>query len=123
VIGPWPVDGFGDIGALFVTEAWKPSGPRRATGDFFRLVDTGVRCIRAPCFSLRAARLNRPYRVTVSDVDFGPALLSAETLERAEAALATSEGLLASGAISPTAAGGRVFRASQVFLRLALPLA
>jgi hypothetical protein len=120
-IGSWPFDGIGDLGVLFVTEAWGPGGPRKATGDFFRLVDRGVRCIRAPCFSFRASRLNRPHRITVSDVDLGPALLSAAALDRAEAALRTPEGLLASGAISPTAAGGRVFRASQVFLRLALP--
>lgn len=122
-IGSRPFDGVGDLGVLFVTEAWGPGGPRKATGDFFRLVDTGVRCIRAPCFSLRVSRLNRPYRITVSDVDLRPALLRAKALEQAEAALATPEGLLAAGAISPTASGGRVFRASQVFLRLALPRA
>ena len=117
VIGSWAFEGFGELGAVFVAEAWGPVGPEPSTGDFVCLRDIGVRCVRAPCFSFRAWRLNRPYRVTVSDVDLGPARSTPETLQRAEAALTTPGGLLASGDISRTADGGRVFRASQVFLR------
>ncbi len=122
-IGPWTFEGFGELGAVVVAEVWEPVGRELPTGDFFSLRDIGVRCIRAPCFSLLAWRLNRPYRVTVSDVDLGLARSTPETLRRAEAALTTPEGLLASGDIFRAADGGRVFRASQVFLRAGQPRA
>ncbi len=118
VIGSWTFEGFGELGAVFVVELWRPVAQQPPTGDFFRLRDIGVRCIRAPCFSLRAWRLNRPYRVTISDLDLGPTRSTPETLQRAEAALTTPEGLLASGDIFRTVDGGRVFRASQVFLNV-----
>jgi hypothetical protein len=119
VFGSWTFEGFGELGAVDVAEAWKPVGREPPTGDFFRIRDLGVRCIRAPCYSFRAWRLNRLYRITVSDVDLGPARSPPETLQRGEAALTTPEGLLASGGIVRTSDGGRVFRASQVFLRAA----
>ena len=123
VVGSWTFEGFGELGAIFVADVWKPVGRAPPTGDFYRLRDTGVRCIRAPCFSVRAWRVNRPYRVTVSGVDLGPARSTPDTLRQAEAALAAPGGLLASGHISRTADGGRLFEASQVFLRAATPRA
>ncbi|MBM2823100.1 MAG: hypothetical protein HW413_1846 [Thermoleophilia bacterium] len=122
-IGPWTFEGFGELGAVAVAEIWRPVTQDQPTGGFFRLRDIGIRCIRAPCFSFRAWRLNRSYRVTVSDVDLGPARLAPKTLKQAEAALIAPEGLLASGGITRTTDGGRSFTASQVFLRIAQPRA
>lgn len=121
VIGSTEIDGFGRLGTMTVTEIWQPVTQEAALGDYFRLRDTGVRCIRAPCFSFRTWRVNRPYRVTVSDLDLAPARSNPDTLLQAEAALVAPEGLLASGRIAGTAGGGRIFRATQVFLRVATP--
>jgi hypothetical protein len=123
VMGSWTFDGFGDLGAVIVTDLWEPVSQTPPTGDFFRLRDTGIRCIRAPCFSLRAWRVNRPFSVTVSDLDFGEAQATPGQLRRAEAALSTPEGLFAAGRISGTASGGRVFRATQLFLSARQPRA
>ncbi len=122
-VGSWTFEGLGELGAIFVAEVWKPVGRAPPTGHFYRLRDTGVRCIRAPCFSVRAWRVNRPYSITVSSVDLGPARSTPDTLRQAEAALAGPGGLLASGRISRAADGGRLFEASQVFLRAATPRA
>jgi hypothetical protein len=123
IIGTWPFDGFGDLGAVIVTDLWGPVSQAPPTGDFFRLRDIGVRCIRAPCFSLRAWRVNRPFSITASDLDFGEAHATPGQLRRAEAALSTPEGVFAAGRISGTATGGRVFRATQLFLRAPQPRA
>src|SRR5581483_8338153 len=43
---------------LDVAAAWLAAGPRSTGGTVYRVVDTGVRCARAPCFSLRATLVN-----------------------------------------------------------------
>lgn len=121
VIGSWMFDGFGELGAVTLAEVWKPVGRARPTGDFFRLRDTGVRCVRAPCFSLRAWRINSPSRTTISGLDLRAPRPTPGELARAEAALATSGGLFVAGRVVRTADGGRLFRASQFFLSVPTP--
>ena len=111
--------GFGKLGVLVVAEVWKPVGGP-AKGDFYRLRDTGVRCIRAPCFSKRAARLNGQARFTFSDLDLRPIGVTNDDLA---VALLDPQGLLASGNVLMTGDGGRLFRASRVYLRAATPRA
>jgi hypothetical protein len=121
VIGSWTFGGLGELGAVFVAEIWKPVGSTPPTGDFFRVRDLGVRCVRAPCFSMRAWQINRPFRITVSDLDLRPAKPAPEELARAEAALTTPEGLFVSGRVDRTSQSGRLLRATQIFLRIATP--
>src|SRR5436309_12766354 len=40
VLGSQQFGGFGELGALYVTDVWKPVG-QEATGGFFRMRDTG----------------------------------------------------------------------------------
>jgi len=122
-IEPWSFEAFGKLGVLVVADVWAPAGRATLSGGFYRLRDTGVRCIRAPCFSLRASKLNGSSRVTVSDLDLGATRATPEELGRAEAALRTKNGLFARGRIVATAEGGRLFRATRVFLRVATPRA
>ena len=109
-------DGFGMLGVLVVADVRAPAGhgPR---GPYSRVRDLGIRCVRAPCFSLRASRLNRAYHLTISTLDLGPARLSEAVRARAEAALATKSGLFVSGRIASTPDGGRVLEVSRVYLR------
>ena len=89
------------------------------SGSFFRLRDIGVRCIRAPCFSIRASRLNGPGTAMLSGLDLGSAKQSGE-----EATLALyGVGLFAAGGIVSTSEGGRVFRASRIYIRAKRPRA
>jgi len=122
-IEPWSFEAFGKLGVLVVADVWAPAGRATLSGGFYRLRDTGVRCIRAPCFSLRASKLNRSSRMTVSDLDLASTRATPGELERAEAALRTKNGLFARGRIVATAEGGRLFRATRVFLRVATPRA
>jgi len=110
----------GELGVLVVGDIRAPAG-REPSGLFFRVRDLGIRCVRAPCFSLRAGRLNTTYRVTLSGLDLQPARLSERDQDRAEAALTTANGLFVSGQVARTAGGGRTLRASRVYLRVAMP--
>jgi hypothetical protein len=109
--------GFGELGVLVVADVFAPAGKAIQTGRVFRLVDTGIRCVRAPCFSFRASQVNQSSRTTLSGVDLRAAGATAAEVSRAEAALATKGGLLARGGVVPTADGGRSFRATRLYLR------
>lgn len=117
---PWSFEGFGELGVLVVAAVWESAGQEIA-GSVYRVKDLGVRCIRAPCFSLRAARLNTSLRTTLSGLELRLAFLTADQGARAEVALTTTNGLFASGRIVQTTGGGRVLRAWRVYLRVALP--
>jgi len=59
---------FGVFGLLEVQESWTPFSVDTAptAGKFYQVFDSGIRCIRAPCFSLTAALLNAPGQVVLS---------------------------------------------------------
>ena len=116
-IEPWSFEGFGELGVLVVARTFPPAGRVAQTGSFVRLRDTGIRCVRAPCFSYRSTRLNGTSRASLSGVDLRASRASAVEIARADAALGTSSGLLARGRIVHEADGGRTFRASRLFLR------
>jgi len=116
-IEPSKDEGFGELGVLVVAGVFSPAGSAIVGGSFFRLVDSGIRCIRAPCFSFRAAQLNRSVRTTLSGIELGSARAAPEEGVRAETALHRKTGLLAQGRIVPATDGGRVFRATRLFLR------
>jgi hypothetical protein len=118
-------EAFGELGVLKVSASWDAAGEDLATGDFFRLRDTGVRCVRSPCFSFRATKLNQAARaIRISTVDLTSTLdIPTETRRRAQAALRSRDGLLAAGRIVATADGGRLFRASQIYFKASQPRA
>ena len=116
-IEPSGDEGFGELGVLVVASVFSPAGTTTVGGSFFRLVDSGIRCIRAPCFSFRAAQLNRSLRTALSGIDLDSARAAPEEVVRAETAIHKKTGLLAQGRIVPATDGGRVFRATRLFLR------
>jgi hypothetical protein len=114
---------FGDFGVLLVEQAWSPVGRAPPAGDFYSLRDTGIRCIRSPCFSIRALRLNgRGRAISISSLDLGPAATGA-LRRRAESDLRSVRRLLAAGRVSESADGGSLFRATQVYLKASTPRA
>ena len=122
-LGSETFPGFGELGAMTVTELWTPLGRTQPGDDFFRVRDLGIRCIRAPCFSMRAWKLNRPSRTTVSNLDLDAAKLTEKELATVQLALPTLEGLVVAGRILPDADGGRVLSISRVYVRDAMPRA
>jgi len=83
-------------------------GRAPATGRYFRVVDRGIRCVRAPCFSLLASVVNADKRIALSGIGLGAAPI--DIRKRIEAALGTKSGVLARGRIFATEDGGRVLR-------------
>jgi uncharacterized protein DUF6748 len=114
---------FGPLGVLVVVATYTAAGTAPVSGGYYVVTDTGVRCIRAPCFSYRVTQANGSTRTLASDVDLEAAQLTAGELARTTAALQTKNGLLARGRFRSTPDGGRVFRPSRVFLRATQPRA
>jgi hypothetical protein len=110
-----------DFGELVATAAYAPAGAAPVSGGYYRVVDTGVRCVRAPCFSWRVTQVNGSTRTRVSTVDLAAAKASAAEIARAQAALRTRNGLYARGGFSTGLDDGRAFHAFRLYLRAPLP--
>jgi hypothetical protein len=112
---------FGDLGRFVATEAFSSATSAIATGAFFRLADTGLRCITAPCFSISADLLNRDFKFRLSALDLTPVGAGADAQKRALAALADAN-LVVSGRLRtrpyPSNVGLELV-ASQFYLPLA----
>jgi hypothetical protein len=111
-------EGLGRLGVLAVAAVFTPAGTAKVSGGFYRVTDTGVRCIRAPCVSYRARPLNAWTRIAVSKVDLAAARATPFDVARAKAALHTRNGLLARGRFTRTSRGALVFRAFRLYLRV-----
>src|SRR5690606_16141103 len=74
-------------------------------GTFYRAADNGIRCVQAPCPSTTAWALNTEESQDVTDVILDRTAVPADPskLKRAQAALATKEGLLIAGTIADEA--------------------
>jgi hypothetical protein len=112
-----------DLGELAVAAIYAPSGHAQVSGGYYRVRDTGIRCVRAPCFSYQATQANGSTGTRVSGVDLGAAKVTAKQLARASAALRTKDGLYARGRLSTGLDGSRTFHALRLYLRLSLPRA
>jgi hypothetical protein len=106
---------------LLVRAVYAAAGTSEVGGGYYRVLDTGIVCIRAPCFSFRAQQINGSSRITTSGVDLEASGATAAEIERAQAALRTKDGLYARGRFAPTPDGGRVFRALRLYLRAPQP--
>lgn len=120
-----PGQRFGDrvLDQLRVYAVYAPAGTAAVGGGYYRVVDNGIRCVRAPCFSHRVGQVNGSSRVTVSEVDLQASWATADVIERAQAALRTKDGVYARGRFAATPAGGRAFRALRLYLRAPQPRA
>ena len=111
---------FPQLAKLVAERAWLAAGTDHEIGTVYRVVDTGLRCIRAPCFSLRATVVNGTHSLTLSSLDLSGTGASPPAISRARAALAGS-GVLATGVVRATAKPGsptaeRTLVATQVWL-------
>ena len=113
----------GGFDELVAMAEYAPAGRAAADGGYYRVVDTGIRCVRAPCYSWRAGQVNGRTGVRVSGVDVAPASASAAENARAKTALRRKDGLYARGRFALSDDGGRVFRATRLYLRAPLPRA
>ncbi len=114
-IEPRTFGGFGKLGVLVVADVFSPAGRAQPSGRFFRLIDTGMRCIRAPCFSVRASTLNRSSQTTLSGVAIH-GVVPDELVVRVEKALRRKNGVLSQGRVAASSDGGRALRPTRFFL-------
>jgi hypothetical protein len=103
--------------AVLVFDALRaPVGKLRAA-PAYRVRDTGIRCVKAPCFFMRAWLVSTSRVATVSELELGPAGLTPGQLRAAQAALQPGNGgLFLAGRIVPASDGGRSLRATTVYL-------
>jgi uncharacterized protein DUF6748 len=111
---------FPQLAKLVTDRVWLAAGTNHEIGTVYRVVDTGLRCIRAPCFSLRATVVNGTHSLTLSSLDLTRTGASAAAISRAHAAL-NGSGVLAAGVVRATSkpgspGAGRTLVAAQVWL-------
>ncbi|HEY5944235.1 MAG TPA: DUF6748 domain-containing protein [Kofleriaceae bacterium] len=61
-------NGLGSFANLRPSEAWIAQGPNDAAGPLAKIEDSGVRCITAPCPSLREKKLNSAIVQDIADL-------------------------------------------------------
>lgn len=108
---------FGDYGPLGVFEAietWRAPGAGTIDGEFYMLVDSGIRCPTAPCASLNETTLNSLAQQNIDDVDLSSAPGSSDQQAIAENDAASARGLIVAGTESDDDLYG-----SQYFVRVA----
>lgn len=115
------------VGLLKANEAWLGATGSSIVdgGTFYRAADNGIRCIKAPCPSTTAYKLNSNESHNVIDVKLENTQIPADqgTLNRAENALATKEGILLIGGIAlpkclPNSNCGPFASATEFYLRM-----
>jgi hypothetical protein len=120
------VFGSSHLGKLVATEGWAAATGSPSTGTFYRVADNGIRCVRAPCPSTSAGKLNSAATQTVATVDFTSTAVAASTttIDAAFTALGTHDGVLVSGnvAFARCASGstscGTTMVTNEFFLRV-----
>ena len=112
-----------ELDQLVVSAVYSEAGDAEVGGGYYRVFDTGIVCVRAPCFSYRAQAVNGSSKVTTSAVDLEASGATKIDVERARLRLRTKDGLYARGRFASTPDGGRAFRALRLYLRAPLPRA
>jgi len=113
------------LGVIKASEGWVGATGSTPDGSFYRVADNGIRCIKAPCPSTTAYGLNGADSHNLIKVSFASTATPAdqESLDRAAAALGTTEGVMIAGGIAlpkclPTANCGPFATASEFYLRV-----
>lgn len=99
------------------TATWTAATRAASTGSMYLVSDNRIRCIRAPCFSFRAATVNTTRATTASGIDLTGVGAAASLTRKAQVAT-TAGGLLVAGTIRRDADGGRTVVVTQFFLAI-----
>jgi hypothetical protein len=101
------------VGELVAHEAWQAQGPNPATGNSYRVEDTGIRCFAAPCPNLRMRLLNTRRVFSGTGLDLEASGAEDAKIQEALRALAT-EGILVAGE-RITEGSEQILKASQFY--------
>jgi hypothetical protein len=110
---------------LKVAEAWEGATGKKPTGTFYRAADNGIRCIKAPCPSTSAFKLNSMQQTHIKSVSLVGSGAPQDQIDDALAQVGTETGILVSGGIAlpkclPQATQcGAFLTADEFYVRLA----
>lgn len=111
--------GLGKFANLRASEAWIAQGPGDAAGPLAKIEDSGVRCIAAPCPSLRERKLNSTVRADIADLGWDRSGATDEQIGVALDKMHT-DGLIVSGfryTVSGPAGEAKARSVTQFWLR------
>ena len=97
------------------TTTWIAATRAPATGSVYLISDNGIRCVRAPCPSLRALTVNTKRAVSAAGLDLSGVVASPALKRQAQTALRNG-GLLVAGATRYLSDVTQVVVATQFFL-------
>ncbi len=80
-----------------VTEAWVSETGTTPEGVFAKVTDSGVRCITAPCPSLREHSLNNSYTANIVEIDWSLAGLTGHQVDAFNAEIISAHGTIIAG--------------------------
>jgi hypothetical protein len=112
--------GLGSFANLRPTEAWIGVGPGPAAGPLAKIEDSGVRCIAAPCPSLRERKLNSSVRADIADLGWDKSGVTDEKIGEALDRMHT-DGLIVSGyryTVHGPAGDAKARSVTQAYLRV-----
>lgn len=115
---------FGNLGRLVALEGFEAATDAAPSGTFYLAHGPTRVCVRAPCFSWDADKLNGITTAQISDLRFSAvAGMPNATLDLAREQLASAEGVIAAGriesyAVRGTTSTGRALVPSQVYVRV-----
>lgn len=118
-IVPRAFGSFGTLGVFVVTEAWRAATDGAAAGTFTMNRDNGVRCVRAPCFSIASQRLNSTVQNTLSSIVFSAVPGVEPALVRGAGEQLHASGVIVAGSWRTASNGGRALTPTQFYLRAA----
>ncbi len=98
-------------GVFKASEAWKAATDAAPTGFFYRIKDSGIQCIQAPCPGYHRAKLNSTVSGNFNDLDLDNGGASAAQLDEAMNAVYDTS-ILVAGSLS-----NRKITASQFYTR------
>ena len=112
--------GLGSFAELRATEAWVSQTDAEATGPIAKIEDSGVRCIAAPCPSLREKKLNSSAHADIADLGWDRSGATDEQIGEALERMHT-DGLIVAGSrytVSGPAGEAKARTVTQFWLRI-----
>ncbi len=112
--------GLGSFANLRPSEAWVGQGPNVAAGPLAKIEDSGIRCITAPCPSLRERKLNSSVKADIAELGWDRSGATDEQIGEALDRMHT-DGLIVSGyrtTVSGPAGDAKARSVTQLWLRV-----
>jgi hypothetical protein len=105
-------------GSFAANEAWVGQTGSQPSGPFYRAKDNGIRCIKAPCPSISAAKLDTSASRMLTDVDLS-ATATPATQKQIDVAMqdvfSSPDGLIVAGPITTLKNGGHALVATEFY--------